>query len=359
MNPNNNDDLSFGPQDIERAADEGVIDRDDAERLIRWGYERRFDMPSAAAPMKPVESEKGLNLITIAYYFGAMLMISACAWFLGDKWDSLGPSGILTTALVYAFIAASVGWWIRKAGYKVGGGLLITVAVCLVPLIVYSIEALAGLWPAGDPGAYAEFYPRIHGSWIVMELATIVVAAVVLWFVRFGFLTAPLAFSFWFLSMDVAALVLGDARMEGDAREWISVAVGMITILIGFGLDRLLSDKNQKKAEDLAFWCYLFGLMAFWGGLTSMDSGSELSRAGYLVVNILLVLVAIRLRRTVFLVFGAIGVDVYFGHLAYQVFKDSFLFPFVIAFLGFAMIIATVLAQRFFFKRDPKTTEAG
>jgi len=278
-------------------------------------------------------------------------MISACAWFLGDKWDALGPGGILTTSLIYALIAASVGWWLRKSDYPVGGGLLVTVAVCLVPLIVYSIEDMFGIWPAGAPGSYENYYPWINGSWIVMELATILMAAVALRFVPFGFLTAPLAFSFWFLSMDIAALILGDASLDLEARKWISVVVGLITILVGYGLDRHFSRSTENRGEDFAFWCYLFGTLAFWGGLTAMDSGSELSRAGYAFINICLIAIAIKLRRTVFLVFGALGVHIYLGHLAYRVFEDSFFFPFVIAGLGLSLILVTVFVQRHFFKR--------
>ncbi len=344
--------LRFTPNDIEQAAAEGVISQDDADALIAWGFKKGFEFPPAEPPARPVERSKGLNHVTVAYYFGAMLMISACAWFLSDKWESLGTSGVLTTALVYALFAASFGWWVRTKGYVIGGGLLITVAVCLVPLIVYSIQDMAGFWPANDPGSYSNYYPKIHGSWIVMQLATITVAAVALWFVRFGFLTAPIAFSFWFLSMDLAALILGDARMEGDAREWISVIVGAVTMLVGFILERVFSQKVNNKSEDFAFWCYLFGLMEFWGGLTMMDGDSELKRAGYAAINIALIAISIKLRRTVFLVFGAVGVHIYLGHLAYQVFQDSFFFPFVIAFLGFSLIIVTILAQRFLLKRD-------
>lgn len=351
-NQNSDTEFRLGPEEIERATAEGVISSDDAERLIRWGFNNRFETHSSEPPGPPAEQAKGLNLVTVAYYFGAMLMISAGAWFLGDKWESLGSAGVLTTALVYALFAASFGWWVRTKGYVIGGGLLITAAVCLVPLIVYSIQDMAGFWPANDPRSYSNYYPKIHGSWIVMELATIAVASVALWFVRFGFLTAPIAFSFWFLSMDLAALFLGDARMEGDAREWISVIVGAVTMLVGFILERVFSQKVNNRSEDFAFWCYLFGLMAFWGGLTMMDGDSELKRAGYAAVNVALIAVSIKLRRTVFLVFGAVGVHIYLGHLAYQVFQNLFFFPFVIAFLGFSLIIVTILAQRFLLKRD-------
>ena len=342
--------LRLSAADIDRAVHEGVLSSDDAERLLSWGYSRRFD-PDSPVVEHPPEQAKGFNLVTVAYYFGAMLMISGCAWFLGDKWEALGPAGILGTSLIYALVAASLGVWLRTKRYLVGGGLLVTVAVSLVPLIVYAIEDLLGWWPAGDPGSYEDYYPWINGSWIVMELATIVVAAVALYFVRFGFLTAPLAFSFWFLSMDLAALLLGETSLSSDGRKWVSVVVGLITLFVGYALDRSLSRSDRSKSEDYAFWCYLFGTAAFWGGLTSMESGSELKKAGYALLNLCMIGVAIMLRRTVFLVFGAIGLHIYLGHLAYRVFQDSFFFPFVIAILGLSLVLATVLAQRYLVHR--------
>lgn len=339
--------------DLNRATAEGVIAQRDADGLIRWAYDQRFKRTLPAEPGTPpaAEQHKGFNLVTVLYYFGAMLMISACAWFLGDKWDALGASGICITAIVYIMIAASLGIWLRRREYLVAGGLLITVAVSLVPLLVYSIERMTGLWPAEDPGAYKNFYPWVHGSWIVMELATIAAAAVALKFVRFGFLTAPLAFCFWFLSMDLAALILRQNSLESEPAKWISVLVGALIILVGFGLDRLMRPRNASRTEDFAFWCYLFGLMALWDGLTAMESGSELRRLIYLLINIGLVALALKLKRTVFMVFGVLGIFAYLGHLAWEVFKDSVFFPFVLALLGLSLIVGTVWGQHYLRKR--------
>ena len=345
--------ILLSTSDINRATAEGVISQSDADGLIRWAYDQRFKRTVPAGPETPAAAEqhKGFNLVTVLYYFGAMLMISACAWFLGDKWDVLGAGGICITAIVYIMIAASLGVWLRRREYLVAGGLLITVAVSLVPLLVYSIERMTGLWPAGDPGAYQNFYPWIHGSWIVMELATIAVAAVALKFVRFSFLTAPMAFCFWFLSMDLAALILRQNSLQSEPAKWISVMVGALIILIGFGLDRLMRQRNAPRSEDFAFWCYLFGLMAFWGGLTAMESGSELRRLVYLLINIGLVALALKLKRTVFMVFGVLGIYAYLGHLAWEVFKDSVFFPFVLALLGLSLILGAVWGQHYLRKR--------
>ena len=333
----------FTASDILRAADEGVLPRAEAERLLEWGRARG----QKRAPRAETEEQKGLNAVTVAYYFGAMLMISACAWFLGDKWEALGSRGVLVTVLVYMAVALGVGLWLRARGYLVGGGLLVTVAVCLVPLLTYTIEDMLGLWPAARPGAYAEFYPRVHGSWIAMELATIGAAALALRFVPFGFLTAPMAWSFWFFSMDVAEWAMG-SDLTRQQRCWISVAVGLLTMLVGYGLELTRrKDEDVPYSEDFAFWCYLFGLLAFWGGFTAMESGSEFGRILYCLLNVVLILVAIWLRRATFLVFGVLGVHIYLGHLAYEVFKDSILFPFALAVLGLSVILVTVFAQRY------------
>jgi hypothetical protein len=341
----NEPDLLLTASDILRAADEGVLPREEAERLVEWGRARRAE----AGPPRPApEARKGFNAVTVAYYFGAMLMISACAWFLGDKWDSLGPGGVFSTVLAYMAVALGLGRWLRSRGYAVGGGLLVTVAVCLTPLLTYAVEDMLGLWPGERPGPYKDFYPWVHGSWIAMELATIGAAALALRFVPFGFLTAPMAFSFWFFSMDVAEWIFGRDELTRGERCWISVAVGLLTMLVGYGLERTrVSRADAPYSEDFAFWCYLFGLLAFWGGFTAMESGGELGRILYALMNVGLILLGVWMRRATFLVFGVVGVHVYLGHLAYEVFKDSILFPFALAALGLSVILVTVFAQRY------------
>lgn len=336
-------DLLLTASDILRAADEGVLPRREAERLVEWGRARRGE----TKPRVEAEAQKGLNAVTVAYYFGAMLMISACAWFLGDKWEALGSRGVFVTVLVYMGVSLGLGLWLRTRGYLVGGGLLVTVAVCLVPLLTYTVEEMLGLWPASRPGQYSEFYPRVHGSWIAMELATIGAAALALRFVPFGFLTAPMAWSFWFFSMDVAEWALG-SDLTRQQRCSVSVGVGLLTMLVGYGLELARSrEEDVPYSEDFAYWCYLFGLLAFWGGFTAMESGSEFGRILYCLLNVGLILLGVWLRRATFLVFGVLGVHIYLGHLAYEVFKESVLFPFALAVLGLSVILVTVFAQRY------------
>jgi sensor histidine kinase YesM len=69
-------------------------------------------------------------------------------------------------------------------------------------------------------------------------------------------------------------------------------------------------------------------------------------RIWYALLNVGFMWLGVKLRRATFLIFGALGVFIYLGHLAYEVFKDSFFFPFVLALLGLGLILLTVWMQR-------------
>lgn len=141
--------------------------------------------------------------------------------------------------------------------------------------------------------------------------------------------------------MDLAPLLLGrhDSWVSGwDERLWVSLGVGLAMLVFSTLIDR-------GTEEGFARWGYLFGLLAFAGGLAVLMR-SEPSWAVYGAVNLALMFVAVVLQRRVFLVFGAIGVYVYLGHLAYEVFKGSMMFPFALTVLGFAIIYGGVLYQR-------------
>src|SRR5512137_2155045 len=45
----------------------------------------------------------------VAYYFGALLVISAMAWFMTSAWDEIGGAGIAAIALIYAICFTLAG----------------------------------------------------------------------------------------------------------------------------------------------------------------------------------------------------------------------------------------------------------
>jgi hypothetical protein len=90
----------------------------------------------------------------------------------------------------------------------------------------------------------------------------------------------------------------------------------------------------------------VFGTLAFWGGLTSLDSNSELGKLAYCGINLVMIAVGAALSRRVLAVFGGLGVAVYLGHLSYTVFKDSMLFPVALTAIGLGVVAAGVAWQR-------------
>lgn len=285
-------------------------------------------------------TRSNFDVATVAYYFGALIVMSAMGWFMTLGWQKFGGVGIFAIALVYAIVFLLAGYhlWHEK-DLKIPGGLLFTLAVWMTPLAIYGLEVATGLWPQGAPGTFQDYHIWVKGSWIVMETGTILVGLIVLKFIRFPFLTFPIAFSLWYMSMDLTPLIFKRQEFNWHERLWVSLVFGAVILFASWLIDR-------RTREDYAFWGYLFGLMAFWCGMSLMESSSELNKFLYCLINLGLMLVAIFLDRRVFLVFGALGVFGYLGHLSYEVFKDSMMFPFALSLLGLLIIFLGISYQR-------------
>jgi len=291
----------------------------------------------APVPEAPQRRFTGLN---VAYYFGALLVISAMGWLMTLGWEAFGGKGIFLIATLYAFFFTMAGLrLLAQPQTRTPGGLLVTMAVCITPLAVYGLERMTGLWPGADPGEYRGFFPWIRGGWFAMEAATVLAGLIALRKVRFPFLVAPIAFVLWFMSMDAVPALFHAQPWDGDIARRVSIVFGLALLFVAFQVD-------HRTEEDYAFWLYFFGMIAFWGAITSMQSDRELSKLLYCAMNLGFVVLSVLLRRRVFLVFGAIGVNAYLGHLAWRVFEHSLIFPFVLTLLGLGIITAAVYYQR-------------
>ena len=319
--------MRIAKKDLEWAASRGVIDDAQAEALWRALTERSADRPK-------------FDLIHVAYYFGALLVIGAMGWFMGTAWEAFGGGGIFLISAAYAaafLVIGSMVW--QRGGLRVPGGLLITMAVCMTPLAVYGLQRWLGVWGFDDPGEYRDFHVWIRGGWFAMEVATIAAGVIALWFFRFPFLTAPIAFVLWYMSMDLTPIISGGTDFDWELRRLVSLWFGLAMIAGTYLID-------HRTKEDFAFWGYLFGLIAFWGGLTMLESDSELSKFFYFLINLAIIGMSVFLRRRAFMVFGALGVLGYIGHLAYSIFEESILFPFVLTGIGLGVIYLGILLKR-------------
>lgn len=319
--------MEVSKEDFRRAAAGAGVSPEQVEALWRALESRRGDRPK-------------FDLAHVAYYFGALIVIGAMGWFMNLAWERFGGGGIFLISAAYAvcFVLAGRTLWYRE-NLKVPGGLLFTMAVCMTPLAIYGLERLTGIWPQGDPGVYRDYHIWVKGSWFLMEVGTILAGLVALRFIRFPFLTAPIAFSLWYMSMDLTPLLFGRTDFTWQERLWVSLWFGLAMLLVSYFVDR-------RTQQDYAFWGYLFGMLAFWGGLSLMESGSEFRRFLYALINVGLMFLSVLLDRRVFIVFGALGVFGYLGHLAYRVFENSLLFPFALSALGIVIIYLGIQYQR-------------
>jgi hypothetical protein len=319
--------MKISKDDLDWAASKGLISPEQAENL--W---KVFESRSATTSK--------FDLAHVAYYLGALIVISAMGWFMTLAWERFGGGGIFAISVAYAlcFILAGRTLWCNE-NLKVPGGLLFTMAVGMTPLAIYGLERLAGIWPQGDPGVYRDYHIWVKGSWLLIELGTIVAGLIALRCIRFPFLTAPIAFSLWYMSMDLTPLLFGKTDFSFEERLQVSLWFGLAMLVASYFVDR-------KTKEDYAFWGYLFGMLAFWGGLSLMESGSELRKFAYCLINVGLMILSVVLQRRAFIVFGALGVFGYLGHLSYRVFKDSLMFPFALSLLGIVIIYLGITYQR-------------
>jgi hypothetical protein len=312
--------------DLDAAASDGVISGQQAAELWQFLQTRH--------PYQP-----DLQMSNLLYYLGGLIAIAAMTLFITLGWEMLGGWGIMIIGAFYMLLAVSLTEYLLRRQLMIPAELTAALIVALTPLVIYGLQVGLGFWDSAD-AVYRDYHRYISWRWLLMELATLAVGMIVLWRYRMPFLLMPVALTLWYLSMDLAPFLFG-VELTWDLRREVSLWFGLAMLLVAFGVDL-----RYGRQPDYGFWLYLFGMLAFWCGLTFQSSDSELAKLVYCLLNLLLLFIGTLLQRRVFTVFGGIGVAVYLGHLAYEVFEDSLLFPLVLSFLGIGVIWLGIIWQR-------------
>ena len=290
------------------------------------------------------ERPAGLNLVTVAYYFGAFIILLAGTIFVGLQWEDLGRPGQFVASWGAVAGLWILGAWLRRAGHDLGGNLLIFAGAGVVPLGIYTLLRILNLWPdVADAGTYQAFYRTIDAAWLLLEIASILITLAVIWVTRFPLLTMLLAFWGWYLSMDLTELVTGHDDFAWGPAEWtVGALVGVAMLALGMELQR------RHGGQTWSFWFYLFGHIALLGNLVALALGDDLLPGVlFLAVYVGFVVASVWLQARVFLVFGAIGVYAYVAKLAFDVFDRSLGFTVVLALIGLLIVLATVAYERY------------
>lgn len=310
----------------------GIITEEQYQKILKLEEETKIS---------EAKKKRGSKYIMTLYYFGALIIIFAFTYFLVTEWDKLPAWSILVIFLAFQGICFSTGIYVRnKLKFLVPGGLLITVAIAVTPFVIYSILRLFGIWPTHpriSGISYDDYYSLVRLCWMYINIATLIVASIVFLWVRFSLIAFVIAIIAYFLSMNVLEVILGIGYWE--VREWVSLLYGALVIIIA-----KLLDKRTK--EDYSLWLFLIGGLIFTIAASSTWLKNELLALLYLGIHVSFIIMSIRWNRKSLLIYGALGIYIYLGHLAYKVFKGSPLFIIVLTLIGLLMILGTVIFQK-------------
>lgn len=317
--------MNFTKKDLEDAVNENILSFEQSEKLIEF------------LSKQPTTAPK-FDFTHVLYYIGGMIAIGAMTLFMNLGWESFGGLGIVFIYLFYVSIGLKLTNIFKSKGLAIPAGICGTFVIALTPLAVYGLQHALGVWP--DDSVYREYHRYIKWHWLYMELSTLVVGVIIAWKYKYPFLIMPIAVTLWYLTMDIAVMING-GDYSWELRKLVSMYSGLLMIGLAFWVDIRSHDK-----ADYSFWIYLFGVIAFWVGMSLQYSDSELSKFIYFMINLFMIFTGVLIVRRVFVIFGAIGCSGYIAHLASDIFKDSWLFPITLTLFGLFVIYLGVLWQK-------------
>ncbi|MCV2883679.1 DUF2157 domain-containing protein [Aestuariibacter sp. AA17] len=273
----------------------------------------------------------------ILYYLGGLVAIAAVTLFFNLGWQYYKGLGLVTLCGVFSVVGWGVARFLMQRQFMLPAGISFTFVICLTPLAVFGIQHMLGLWP--EKVVYSDYHRDVKWYWVYMELATLLVGALVLYIYRFPFMVMPIAVTLWYFSLDATVLFIEDSNW--DIRKRTSMLVGFFMVVAA-----LVIDYRSSREKDFAFWLYIVGGLTFWGGLSLMESDSEWSKFLYCMTNFVLVVIGAVIRRRIFVILGGLGVFGYLGHLAFDVFKDTWFFPISLTILGMGIVLVGIVWQK-------------
>ena len=245
------------PELLQAATRRGIISAQQAESILQLAGEARTEAPSREAP-------RGFNWVTVAYALGALLVIFAAAWFLVERWRSLGPAGVLAIAGTYAVALAVLARWLARSGFREAAGVTAMLAVALVPVVVWALQSLSGWWPEQPWGEriYPIYPPAEAQRWLVAALATILAGLLVLRRAHYVALSLPLSGALLVVGLFLPRAITED--LAPVLERWTLLTLALCLCATADMIDRAQGWPEQRRESgrgDFAFMFWLVGLL--------------------------------------------------------------------------------------------------
>jgi hypothetical protein len=317
---------SFDIEDLNRWQKKGLISDEQRNTIItEEGLENE---------LKVKERKAGLNPVTVAYYFGGLLAFFSFTFFLGMNWNDLTDWARSVVTLSVIIITGTLGTWLRfRRGYPTGGGLLLFVATAVLPLFIYTLFKLAGVWPDGD-----SFY-QLRFLLLYLSLGSLAVSLPILILSRFSLISLIVAAFAHIIILDLVQIIT----------ESTDIPVAELTVGICAGLILLGITLTLWRKKHHAFWFKLYGLSGLQIAFTILfvESNSVLFGLLFLLVYLIMISLSLRFREVIYLVFGAIGTYTYFVRIVFDTFRGTAYFPLLLGVIGISIVVLAVLYQRY------------
>ena len=333
----NNTRISISKNDLENAAREGSMSPLDVEPLWQALSKSQARLASSTNPgvVSVGSAASGFDLAQLFWYGGGTLIMIALGFFMALAQSSYGSGATFGLSILYSVGFALLGDRLLKQGARAPAGVLFTVAVLLVPLAADAGMSLMQVFGYAHAQAHA----------VTLELLTVGVALLALMRARTSILTAPIYGTLWLLSLTLAWIFTSssDGGFLGFFSDYnhynvVSMVTGLVLLLSAVVVDSRFGRGLAGQGNDYSWWGYLFGVAAFWIPLSLLDSGGELGKFIYFLINLLLMVSSVVLARRVLLLFGAVGSIYYVGHILGNFLSNSFSLSLALIALGVGII---------------------
>lgn len=279
------------------------------------------------------ERRSGLNLVTVAYYFGGFLALLSFTIFLGLSWADLSYWERLGVALGAMLAIGALGVWLRFIqNYHTAGGLLLFVATAILPLFIFTVAKLLDAWPDD-----ASFYD-LRFTLLYLYLGSLAGALAALIATRFSLISLIVVVFVHLTVLDIAQLIMGEGILPPE----LTAATCGGLVLLGIAL-------TLWRKKPYAFWFKLYGLVGLQISFTGLftESDSILFGLLFLLVYLAMVSFSLHFQEVIYIVFGAIGVYTYIIRLVFDVLEGSVYFILILGVIGISIVMLAVLYQRY------------
>ncbi len=299
----------------------------------------------------------GLNLTTLLYYGGGLLVLVAYTIFLGLTWGGMnGAARIAISGVSILVFAVAAQLLLRDERFQLPGELLQVVAVGIIPLFVFALLDAAGVWPH-DPSRYSyqQYYRpasdalrrqyEMDLTWARMGLAGATMAGALFAFrlSRSPFVLIAAIAAFGSLTVDASIQVQG-AHLVYDLRTPQALVVAGMGVAVLAGAVAL----RGQTERDYSLWLYVTGLAALAFGL-AFETFPSAASAGWgalwMIAALSVLGLSIPLQQRLFAAAGLAAIFAYLAKLVFDVFESASA-ALVMALLGLVVLGAGMLYQR-------------